>query len=168
MIPAEAPVAPDAASVLAAGPDAAALEARLAEGADEVAGARRSIQGHPQLLVAAAATLMVAGVVAVLLGWAGASQSTYVEEQVPYLISGGLLGVALATIGALLYFTHWLTVSIKEARAREVTRRADHAELMEALRALAAPTPPTPGGNDRGTARGPQPGRPVRRAPRGS
>lgn len=145
--------------------DAAALQARLAEGADTVAESRRSILGHPQLLLGAAATLMVAGVLAVLLGWAGASRTTYVEEQVPYLISGGLLGVALAIIGALLFFSHWLTVSIKEARAREITRRADHAELMEALRALAVGPAERGTNGDAGSARA---ARPVRRAPRGS
>ena len=39
-----------------------------------------------------------------------------VEAQVPYLISGGLLGVALATIGAITFFAHWLTVLITEVR----------------------------------------------------
>jgi hypothetical protein len=41
------------------------------------------------------------------------------------------------TIGALLLFTHWLTVGIREARQRENARRSDHAELMEGLRLLA-------------------------------
>ena len=43
--------------------------------------------------------------------------------------------MALATIGALTLFSHWLTVSIQEARHHEAARRQDHDELMEALRA---------------------------------
>jgi hypothetical protein len=89
-----------------------------------------------------------------------------VEEQVPYLISGGLLGVALATIGALLFFTHWLTVSIKEARSHEAARRQDHEELLEALQALGNAL--TRRGGDDGDAGGEQPRRPLRRAPRGT
>jgi hypothetical protein len=137
-------------------------EDRLAEGAERLAGARPSIFAHPRLLVTAAATLMSAGVLAVGLGWYGASRSTLVEEQVPYLISGGLLGVALATIGALLFFTHWLTVAVKEARRHEAARRDDHLELLAAVRALA------PEGGVDGNARGARSGRQVRRSPRSS
>jgi hypothetical protein len=174
MIPAQAE--PDV-SVLAGGPEPAALEARLTEGADRLADGRRSIQGHPQLLIAAAATLMTAGIAALIIGWSGASRSTYVEEQIPYLISGGLMGVALSTIGALLFFTHWLTISIKEARAQELSRRADHEELMaarrcdheELLAALRALTDArTPKGDTDGNPRGDRPARPVRRPARRS
>ena len=135
---------------------------RLAEGAERLAAARPSILAHPRLLVSAAATLMTAGVTAVGLGWLGASRSTLVEEQVPYLISGGLLGVALATIGALALFSHWLTVAVKDARRHEAARREDHLELLEAIKALA------PEGGVDGNARSPRSGRQVRRAPRGS
>jgi len=40
----------------------------------------------------------------ILLGWYGAAHTTYLEEQVPYLISGGVLGLALAAIGGFFYF----------------------------------------------------------------
>lgn len=155
----------DRAAVLSSGPDSFELEARLAEGADRLADARRSLLSDPRLLVAASATLMTAGISAVVLGWVGASHSTYIEEQVPYLISGGLLGVALATIGSLLFFTHWLTVGIKEARQHEAARRQDHLELIEAVRSLGSVDQ---GGGTDDDARGAQPGRPLRRAPRGS
>lgn len=167
---------PAAGSILGSGAPIAEREGRLLEGADGLAAARPSILSHPQLLIAAAAALMTAGVSAVLLGWVGASHTTRIEEQVPYLISGGLLGVALATIGALLFFSHWLTVSIKEARGHEASRRADHEELLEARRAdhqeliealEALGTTQAIGGID-GDARGDQPQRPLRRAPRRS
>ena len=109
-------------------------EARLAEGADPLARGVRSIVAHPRFLLIAAATLMTFGVTLIVLGWVGVARSTMIEEQMPYLISGGLLGVALAIMGALTLFTHWLTVSIREARAHEAARRADHAELVEVLR----------------------------------
>ncbi len=99
-------------------------EARLLEGADELRTRRGSVSllDRPNLLMGVAAAMMTTGLSAVLLGWVGASHAIRVEEQVPYLISGGLLGVALAIIGALVLFTHWLTVLIREERERD--RRA--------------------------------------------
>ena len=149
-------------SVFTAAPDVDEHRVRLTEGADRLASARTSILAHPRLLVAAAATLMTAGISAVLLGWFGAAHSTYVEEQLPYLISGGLLGVALSVIGALLFFTHWLTVAVKEARQHEAARRQDHQELVAALRALALAGQ----GEIDGSPRGSGSERPLRRAPR--
>ena len=151
-------------SILSAGAPIEAREERLVEGADDLVSARPSILSHPRLLIGAAAALMTAGISSVILGWIGASHSTFVEEQVPYLISGGLLGVALSTVGALLFFTHWLTVSIKEARNHEAARRLDHEELIEALKALGGALD-RQGAHD-GDARSEQPQRPVRRAPR--
>lgn len=154
-------------SILSAGAPIAEREERLVDGADELVAARPSILSHPRLLIGAAAALMTAGICAVVLGWVGASHSTYIEEQVPYLISGGLLGVALSTVGALLFFTHWLTVSIKEARSHEAARRRDHEELIEALRGLGTTIDrQNPGGNGDADARGDRAQRPVRRAPR--
>ena len=80
----------------------------------------------------------------------------------PYLISGGLLGLALATIGALLLFSHWLTVSIREEREREAARRQDHAELLQALRTLTSPQQE----NTHGRPRGERAERPLRGTPR--
>ena len=57
------------------------------------------------------------GLVLVLIGWYGAAHTPNLFEQVPYMISGGLLGVALVVLGGFLYFAHWLTQLIKETRA---------------------------------------------------
>ena len=42
----------------------------------------------------------LAGVAVILLGWNGAASYDRVESQMPYLISGGLAGLALVIIGA--------------------------------------------------------------------
>src|SRR3546814_15794755 len=120
------------------GPSPAEREARLVDGADDLATKRGSLLAHPQLLLAVAAALMTSGLCAIVLGWFGASHSTLVEEQVPYLISGGLLGVAMATVGAVTLFAHWLTVMLREARAPEDSRQTDNIELMAALAQLTA------------------------------
>ena len=138
-------------------------EGRLADGADELASGGPSLQAHPQLLLGISAALMTTGLSIILLGWFGAARSTVVEEQIPYLISGGLLGVALATIGALTLFAHWLTVLVREGRRQETIRKQEHIELMEALAQLTATLDREEDSN--GRARGAQPERAVRRAP---
>lgn len=48
------------------------------------------------------------GFAAMLLGYSGAARTPLVEEQVPYLISGGIVGLALVVLGGLLFWAHWL------------------------------------------------------------
>jgi hypothetical protein len=156
-------------AVLEGGLDIEEREARLVEGADDLEEARQrpSIFGHERFLITVAAALMALGVAVILIGWNGAANAVVVEEQVPYLISGGLLGIALATIGALALLSHWLTVSIREGRAREAARRRDHDELLGALRSLTDAIVGEEGARD-GAARSARDQRPVRRAPRRS
>ena len=72
---------------------------------------------------------VVVGLLAIILGWVGASRTPYIFEQLPYLISGGLLGLAIAVVGGLFYFGYWITRQIQETR-----RQAD--ETGEALRQI--------------------------------
>ena len=147
--------------VLITGTSIGEREQRLADGADGLAGKRTSVLGGPNVLLVAAGALVTLGLTAILLAWVGASRSTLIEEQVPYMISGGLLGLALAVVGATTYFAHWLTVFVREARDHEAARAQDHDELMEALRGL-RDAPLREEGN--GTAGSSRRKRPVRRA----
>ena len=49
---------------------------------------------------------MPLGVVFVLLAWYGAAHTTRVFEQIPYMISGGLLDTQLTTLSVLTEATH--------------------------------------------------------------
>ena len=124
----------DKQAVLDGGTTIDAREERLADGADALAGKRTTVVGGRNVLLIAAGALVTAGLTAILLAWVGASRSTIIEEQVPYLISGGLFGVALATVGAMTYFAHWITILVRENREHEAARTRDHEELMAALR----------------------------------
>ncbi len=42
------------------------------------------------------------GIVIVLLGWYGTAYTNILTEQIPYLVSGGLLGLGLIIVGGLL------------------------------------------------------------------
>ncbi|MEW6472003.1 MAG: hypothetical protein AB1679_07015 [Actinomycetota bacterium] len=54
--------------------------------------------------------LSIAGVAALLIGWLGASRSGFPAEQIPYVISGGLLGLCLVAIGT----TMWLSADLRD------------------------------------------------------
>ena len=47
--------------------------------------------------------LPVIGLVVIGIGWWGASGTKYTYQQIPYVISGGIFGVALVLIGAALF-----------------------------------------------------------------
>jgi hypothetical protein len=80
--------------------------------------------------------LIVFGFVCILLGWYGASHSPYLYQEVPYLISGGLLGVALVIGGGVFVRCAWSMRQVEEDRrnALAIVRSVDRLERI--LRSL--------------------------------
>jgi len=76
---------------------------------------------------AVAVALAIAGLVAIILGWVGVSGSLLPSQQIPYLASGGLLGLFLLGAAA----TIWLSADL-----RDEWRKLD--ELAEDVRRVAA------------------------------
>jgi len=66
--------------------------------------------------------IVAAGFFLIFLGWNGAASYDRVPSQFPYLLSGGVAGLALVVVGAALIVTQAL--------------RQDRAELMEEIRQL--------------------------------
>ena len=60
------------------------------------------------VLFVAGAVMLPLGIIVIVLGWYGASHSPYDYDQMSYLISGGVLGLALTFCGGFLYFGAWL------------------------------------------------------------
>jgi hypothetical protein len=60
--------------------------------------------------------LMTAGIAAILFAWWGVAHTGYVFEQIPYVVSGGMLGVGLIGVGGFLYFGSWLVKLLEEQR----------------------------------------------------
>jgi len=72
------------------------------------------------------------GLIALIVGWFGVSGTVYPAEQIPYILSGGILGIFLLGVGVLL----WLSADL-----RDTWRKLD--ELDEHLGA-APPAPADP------------------------
>lgn len=87
----------------------------LATAVSKIRGRSFSISIERWLMVAGA-ILIAIGIPTMLVGWYGAARTPYVFEQVPYLISGGLVGLAFTILGGLLYFAYWLTRQVQETR----------------------------------------------------
>ncbi|MBV9485134.1 MAG: hypothetical protein JO246_03680 [Frankiaceae bacterium] len=58
--------------------------------------------------IVAGAVLVPLGFAAIILGWAGAAHGRVDQQQIPYIISGGLLGLAGVIIGGFFFWAHWL------------------------------------------------------------
>jgi hypothetical protein len=61
-----------------------------------------------QRLLFAGIVLMPLGLVVVLIGYLGASGTTDFTAQIPYLLSGGVLGLGLTIVGAALFLRYSL------------------------------------------------------------
>ncbi len=94
--------------------------------------------------------LMPLGFLVVTLGWIGASGTPLLFEQIPYLISGGLLGLALVFAGGFVYFAYWQTLLVRESRTAREDLQASLSRLEVMLSASlsngAATAPVAPNG----------------------
>jgi hypothetical protein len=84
---------------------------------------------------------MGAGLLAIVIGWFGASGTTVITEAVSYVISGGILGLAFIIIGAALfvrysstrYLRYWLVRMIYEEQANADRMVQAAAEVRAAI-----------------------------------
>jgi len=108
--------------------DSAAVE-RLEEGVAALRLSEPSADLERNLLRVAVA-LPVIGLILVGLAWYGASGSGYVADQIPYLISGGLIGLGLVLIGLGLFVRFSLTKLFRFWLARLVYEHQTQTDRM--------------------------------------
>jgi hypothetical protein len=96
-----------------------------------------------QLMTVAAAVLLPLGLVLVFLGWYGAARTPYLFEQVPYLVSGGLLGLGLVVTGGFVLFGSWIARTAREQAVRDETLIDAVREMRDELARLRL-SPPGP------------------------
>ena len=102
---------------------------------------RRSVE---QVLAIVSAVLLPLGLALIVLGWYGAAHTPYLFEQVPYLISGGLLGLGLAVVGGLVYFGSWLARGAGEQQRRSEEVAELLREIRDEMRTTRAAAPAVP------------------------
>ncbi len=139
----EASRAPEAAAPETAG----AVDPRLDRLAGAVGGSKRRGGRDVRKMMNALGMVAIGfGIATVILGWYGASHSPYLYQEIPYLISGGLLGLALVFGGGVLVLSGWSLRQIHEARrdTQAIVRALDRIErgLRTATPASVAADPP--------------------------
>jgi hypothetical protein len=87
------------------------------------------VRENPRLI--AAIVLFAVGIVLLILGWYGAAYTNILTEQIPYLISGGLLGLGLIIVAGIL-----ASSASTERENREMRR-----DLMRAMTNIASRAP---------------------------
>lgn len=97
-------------------------ESSPADPAADLAAGVRGLRLRPgpinldRLLLIVGGVLLPLGLLLIVLAWLGASHTVLLFEQIPYMISGGLLGLALIFVGGFVYFTYWQTLLVREGR----------------------------------------------------
>lgn len=112
---------------------------RFEEGVRTLRVGRTRFRLEERILMIVGGIVAPIGIIVVLLGWVGASRTPHVFEQVPYLISGGILGLALVFLGAFFYFAHWMTQMVKESRAQSAAILQAFERLQDEIRSLSGP-----------------------------
>ena len=62
------------------------------------------------------AALMSIGILAIVAGWYGVAHTARQWRQTPYIMSGGLLGLAVVIIGGFAYYGYWLTRLVEQTQ----------------------------------------------------
>jgi hypothetical protein len=103
--------------------------------------------------IVAGSILVPLGIVFILMAWYGSAHTHYVQQQIPYLVSGSFAGLGCLILGGLLYWAHWLYRMYDQAdqhheermRAMEEQTRILVEQLSAAggVRAIGGPSPST-------------------------
>jgi hypothetical protein len=80
------------------------------------------------ILGALGIVLLCTGVALIVLAWFGVAHSRFLQQELAYIVSGGLLGLAFVMIGGFLYVGYLL---VRQSRAFEQMARAIREDLDE-------------------------------------
>jgi hypothetical protein len=89
-------------------------------------------------LLVIGSALLPLGIGLILLGWYGAAQTSLDWEQTPYLISGGILGLAIAGVGTAMYFSYWMTRLVRNTETAARRDREHQLRVEQLLTEIAA------------------------------
>lgn len=83
--------------------------------------------------ILAGSLLLPLGLAFILLAWSGAAHGRVDQQQIPYLVSGGLGGLAIVMIGCFFYWAHWLYRIYDQADLHHQEALQEQREMMRAL-----------------------------------
>jgi hypothetical protein len=110
---------------------AASRRARFRDSLRDVA-SRSTSDDLLRWMLVPASILVIVGFNFMLFGWIGASGTFRQIEQIPYLISGGLVGLALVFLGGLLLASTFWVVVVKKMQAESEERTRQLVAALEA------------------------------------
>ena len=88
-----------------------------------------------RMVLMPASVLLLLGFTFMLLGWWGAAHTHRQIEQIPYLISGGLIGFAMVVLGGLLLATAIWLGTLQQVQQRSDERAAAQLrQLVETMK----------------------------------
>jgi hypothetical protein len=86
------------------------------------------------------------------LAWYGAAHAGYVQQQMPYLVSGSFVGLGCMVVGGLFFWAHWLYRIYDQADLHHQEQMEAQTEMVAVLvdlvrdqRGLTAPSGSAPG-----------------------
>ena len=83
--------------------------------------------------VIAGALLLPFGIAVIIIGWHGAAYGNVDQKQIPYLISGGILGLAIVVVGCFFFWAHWLYRLHEQAEIHHEEALREQREMMKSL-----------------------------------
>lgn len=83
--------------------------------------------------ILAGALLLPLGIAAIVLGWQGSAHGRVDQQQIPYLISGGVLGLGFVIIGGFFFWGHWLYRIYDQANVQHQEMMRQQAEFHRAM-----------------------------------
>ncbi|HVX09185.1 hypothetical protein [Humibacter sp.] len=109
----------------------------------QVEGQRAKWPVH-RVLFTVGAMLVPSGLSCLVIGWIQIARTVFVFDQLPYLASWGLIGLALVVLGGFFYFAYWNALSVQQGRQQLELLRSIHESLV--LAGATAPTVAAPAG----------------------
>lgn len=83
--------------------------------------------------VVVGALLLPLGIAVIVLGWNGAAHGRVDQQQIPYLISGGILGLAAVMVGCFFFWAHWLYRIYDQADLHHQEAMQEQSDLIRVL-----------------------------------
>jgi hypothetical protein len=89
------------------------------------------------------------GLLVLLIGWLGVSDTAFVFEQLPYVVSGGIGGLFLLGVGAMMWLSadlrdEWRKLDALEVALWETARQQEAAPELDELTELPLPEQTAP------------------------